>query len=97
LHDPASPTLIFRWRIADAARKKIAEASHARESDFHAHIGDGMLPPRQQQFGLIQARLDSELVWRDSKQGLKLPDEVKRRNSRLSRNFRDRKAFFAHF
>ena len=41
---------------------------------------------RQQEFGLVQARLDPKLVRREPEQRFKLPDEVKGRDPHFSRD-----------
>jgi len=88
--------LVRRGRHTDPARKKIAEAPQAVEADLHADLGDRMLAPRQQEFGLVQSRLNPKLVRREPEQRLKLPDEVERRDPHFSRDVPDREPLLPH-
>ena len=76
LHDGARAALIGRGRDAGAPQEKIAEAAEAGESDFHADFCYGMLSFGKEKPGLVEARLDAELMRRLAKQRLEAADEV---------------------
>ena len=68
-----------------------AEASEAREADFHADVSHGMVTRREQVLGGVQAGLDPKLAGCDAEDSLELPDEMKRRNLNLAREVRYRR------
>jgi hypothetical protein len=54
--------LISGRRDAETTGEKIAEGAEAGEADFHANVCDGVVALGEKQFGLVEARLDAELV-----------------------------------
>src|SRR5260370_42050249 len=77
LHHHACAALISGRCRANPPRKEIAEAPEAREPNLHADVGDRKLATRQQEFGLVQPRLDPKLVRCESEQGVELTDAMK--------------------
>jgi hypothetical protein len=73
-------------RYPYAPREQIAEAAQAGEADFHAHVGHRVLAHRKQFLRAVESCLHSILVRRPAEEGVKLPDEVKRRYPRLARD-----------
>jgi hypothetical protein len=84
LYHGARTVLVRGGCCADSTRKKVAEAAKAGHADFHADLCDGVMTHCQQEFRLVQARLDSKLMGGEPKQSFKLPDEVKRRHPDFS-------------
>src|SRR5262245_3568617 len=68
------------WRLAEAAREQRAEASQAGESDFHADGSHGPSLRHEELLGMIEAHLNSILVWSEAEQRFELSDEVIGRN-----------------
>lgn len=96
LHQDTGLPPVRRRRNADPARKEIAEAAQAGESNLHANLSDGMLSSGQQEFGLVKTRLNPQLVRCEAEQGLKLPDEVKRRHPGSPCDVMDREPILRH-
>jgi hypothetical protein len=97
LHHRPNAAPVCRRSLANPLREQGAEASHTRETDFHADVGHGVLPHRQQVPGGVEACLDTKLVRRDAEDGIELPDEMKRRNLYLAREVRYRPRGLAQF
>ena len=62
LNHGARAALISGRRNAEATGEKIAEGAEAGEPDFHANVRNRMVALGEKQFGLVEARLDAELV-----------------------------------
>lgn len=62
LNHGARTALISGRRDAETTVEKIAEGPEAGEADFHANVSDGVVALGEKQFGLVEARLDAELV-----------------------------------
>src|SRR5262245_28550835 len=78
-------TTIRTRRLTEPPREECAEASETGKTRVHANGGDGSLPRCEQLPGTIETYLRSILVWSYSEQRLELPDEVRRRDSNLTR------------
>lgn len=81
---------------AYATGEKITEAAKAREADLHTDLSDRVPPPRQQEFGLVQTRLNAKLVRGKPEHSVELPDEVERRHPDFSRDVLDRERLLTH-
>lgn len=73
------PSLKFRRRHADTARKEGAEASQTGETDCHTNVGDRQIGQNQQMLGFLDLRPRAILVRGFAKDSLKQPNEMKTR------------------
>jgi hypothetical protein len=94
--DAPHATLIRRWRLAHSAREEDAEASETREADFHADLGDRVLPRCQQLPRQFEPGGLSKLMRRRAEYRLELPDEMKGGDLNIARELVDRERLLTH-
>jgi hypothetical protein len=90
-------TLVRRWCLTHSAREEDAEASEAREADFHADLGDRVLSGCQQLPGEFEPGRLSKLMRCCAEDRLELPDEMKGRDLNVSGELVDRERLLARF
>jgi hypothetical protein len=84
------PLAVLGRVYPDAAGEQVAEAAQARESDLHAHVGDGIPSGVQQRARTFEAGVDAELVRRDAEDAEEPPDEMRARHPDRACNVPDR-------
>ena len=90
-------TLIGRWRLAHSAGEEEAEASEAREADFHADVSNRVLSGCQQLPRELEPGRLAKLMRRRAEDRLELPDEMKGRDLNIARELVDRERPLTRF